>query len=372
MLGYFGNDTMYGGAGNDFLYGEGDNDYLDGGDGNDTLDGGAGNDTYVVDSYFDQVHENGGGTDVVNAYVIYYLGYGVENLSLYGTATTGTGNELDNYINTFVFAPFYTLLSGLAGNDTLVGWDGEDHLNGGEGNDILYGEGDNDYLNGGAGNDTMYGGTGNDFYAVDSSLDVVTESAGEGTDQVNASINYTLGANVEDLSLLDGAATNGTGNALNNYIGGNSNANVLDGLSGNDYLDGGSGNDTMVGGTGDDLYVVDSLGDVVTESAGDVTDWVNAYINYTLGANVENLILYGPATSGTGNDLDNYISTTVFNNNYTLSGGAGNDALVGLGGSDAAGRRHGQRYHGRGTATTSITWTAPATWSPRMQTKAPT
>ena len=325
--------------------------------------GSGGNDTYVVDSALDVVTESvGAGTDTVNAYVNYTLGANVENLNLYGTATSGTGNELDNYIYTGVFNNNYTL-SGLAGNDTLIGWDGVDNLYGGDGNDALYGYGGNDYLQGGAGSDTMSGGTGDDLYVVDSLGDVVTESAGEGTDWVNAYINYTLGAEVENL-ILYGPATSGTGNNLNNQIIGaeGSTAYTLSGLAGNDaivgynstdslyggdgndslfayggndYLDGGAGNDTMYGMVGNDTYIVDSAGDVVSEDANEGTaDTVNAYVNYTLGANVENLNLYGTASSGTGNGLDNLMQGKVAATNYTLSGGAGNDALVSLGGSD--------------------------------------
>ena len=189
----------------------------------------------------------------VDAYINYTLGANVENLYLYGTATSGTGNGLDNYINTFYSTNNY-LLSGLGGNDTLVGYNAADSLFGGDGNDSLSGLGGNDYLEGGTGNDTMSGGTGHDTYVVDSAGDVVSEDANEGTDTVNAFVNYTLGANVENLNLIYGEATSGTGNDLDNVIQGKVTAinYTLSGLGGNDYLEGGTGNDTMDGGTGND------------------------------------------------------------------------------------------------------------------------
>ena len=82
-------------------------------------------------------------------------------------------------------------ISGLGGDDLLVGHAGAIILNGGAGNDYLDGGAGNDTLNGGSGNDTLDGGTGND---------------------------------------------------------------TLDGGSGNDTLDGGTGNDTLTGGGGNDTF----------------------------------------------------------------------------------------------------------------------
>jgi len=330
LKGNAGNDSLYGHGGNDTLYGDDGNDTLNGGAGTDIMAGGAGDDTYVVESTSDIVTEAASaGTDTVKAYVDYTLIANVENLYLYGMATTGTGNTLNNMIYGNASA---NTLRGNAGNDTLYGYDGDDRLDGG------------------AGIDTMAGGSGNDTYVVNRSSDIVTEAASAGIDIVKSSVNYTLGANVENLS-LQGAAINGTGNTLDNAISGNANANTLKGnagndnlkgLGGNDYLDGGIGNDTldggtgddyMLGGTGNDTYVFDSAADVISENEAEGNDTVKAYFNYGLGATVENLYLYGTAVEGYGNVYDNVIVGNS-NNNF-LSAGDGNDVLVGGTGSDA-------------------------------------
>jgi Ca2+-binding RTX toxin-like protein len=99
----------------------------------------------------------------------------------------------------------------------------------------------------------MRGGAGNDTYYVDSAGDSILENAGEGADVVNASVNWTLGGNIENLVLTGAMNINGTGNADANILTGNDGANQLSGLGGNDTLNGGAGSDTLLGGTGADL-----------------------------------------------------------------------------------------------------------------------
>src|SRR5262249_48305026 len=152
-------------------------------------------------------------------------------------------------------------------------------------------------------------GLGNDIYVVDDAGDVITENVNEGTDTVQASVTYTLGANVENLTLTGTSAINGTGNV---------DANIIIGNSGKNIIDGGAGADTLIGGLGNDTYVVDNTGDVITENANEGTDTVQTSITYTLAANFENLTLTGTtAISGTGNDLANTITGNSADNILT-------------------------------------------------------
>ena len=128
----------------------------------------------------------------------------------------------------------------------------------------------------------------------------------------------------------------GTGANLLLGLAGN---DVLTGGSGNDLLDGGTGADNMIGGAGDDSYVVDNVGDRVTEAANGGTDTVLASLGtYILTANVENLSYTGVANfTGTGNNLANVIKGGTGND--TLAGGvndpgAGADTLIGGAGND--------------------------------------
>ena len=287
------------------LTGNSANNTLNGGAGADTLVGGGGNDVYVVDVATDVVIEAiGEGTDTVQAAVTWTLGDTLENLTLTGTATiNGTGNTLNNR------------LTGNAANNQLTGGAGKDTLNGG------------------AGADTLVGGAGNDIYMVDVATDVVIEAANEGVDTVQSAVTWTLGDTLENLTLTGYAAINGTGNALNNALTGNSGNNVLMGGAGNDTLNGGGSTDTMVGGLGNDTYVVDIIYDVITEAENEGTDTVRSAVNWTLGANLENLMLTGSsAINATGNALNNVLTGNSGAN--MLTGGAGNDTYRGGLGAD--------------------------------------
>lgn len=308
LSGLVGNDTISAGAGADTV---------DGGMGIDSMAGGKDNDVYIVDNVKDVVVENlDEGVDVVRASVSFTLGANVEDLILTGMAAiNGTGNDTGNILTGNGGA---NALAGLAGNDTLMGLAG------------------NDTLDGGTGMDSLAGGTGNDSYVVDDTGDIVAENPGEGTDTVVSAIGYTLGDNLENLILTGTAVIDGTGNALANVITGNDADNVLDGDAGNDSLSGGGGNDMIAGGAGadkmsggkdDDTYFVDVAGDMVLEAAGGGFDTIVSRIGYTLGANLENLILDGTANlTGTGNTLDNAVVGNGGNNK--LFGLAGNDALA--------------------------------------------
>jgi Ca2+-binding RTX toxin-like protein len=259
LAGGAGNDQLFGLAGNDTLQGGDGNDLLDGGTGNDSMVGGTGNDTYVVNVAGDVVTElANGGTDTVQSAITFTLGSTVENLTLTGTANlNGTGNALDN---------------------------------------ILIGNGGINVLTGGVGNDTYVVGAG----------DRVVENLNGGTDTVQSSVTWTLGSNVENLTLTGTANINGTGSSTNNVLIGNSGNNSLDGGSGNDTVDGSDGNDSLFGGSGDDTL----LGGLGNDSlnAGSGNDVLNG------GDGIDTL------DGGSGDDQ--------------LLGGAANDALIGGSGAD--------------------------------------
>jgi serralysin len=204
----------------------------------------------MIDNLGDTVTEDANaGTDTVNSSITTTLGDNLENLTLTGTASIdGTGNALDN------------ALIGNTAVNTLTGGDG------------------NDTLNGGAGADHMVGGIGNDKYTVDNSGDTVTEDPNSGIDTVASSVSFTLGDNIEKLTLSGTAKIDGIGNALDNTLIGNTGVNKLDG---------GGGDDVMTGGTGRDTFYFDQ-----TSDAGTGKDQVTDFARGTSGdiLNVRDLL----------------------------------------------------------------------------------
>src|SRR5262249_54022769 len=303
------------GTGNDLdnvLIGNSGSNVLNGMGGADTMIGGAGNDSYYVDSTSDVVTENPDeGTDRVYAAADYTIGPNIEQLWLLEGAgsISGLGNNPDNY------------LSGNSGNNTLIGGDGRDQLAGA------------------GGGDRMIGGAGDDSYYVDSTSDVVIESPGEGNDGVYASLDYTLGPNLEWLDLEGTGNINCVAIDLDDVLIGNPRNNTLIGGLGDDtlgdYLDSfhAMGMDTLIGGAGNDTYFV-NIGDRVTENPGEGFDTVYALLDYTLGPNIEKLKLlnHWNANYGSGDNLDNALAGNYRDN--VLDGKGGQDQITGGGGDE--------------------------------------
>ena len=356
-------NLISGGASNDSLFGGSGNDTLNGSAGSDALTGGAGDDVYFVDSTTDVVTEasNSGSDEIRTSLASYTLTANFENLLALGSAPfTGAGN---------------------ASNNSITGNAGADSLSGAGGNDTLIGAGGNDLLNGGTGSDRLYGGAGNDLYLVDNVGDVLDETGGSGLDTVQSSISFSLAdpthaaGQIENLTLTGTAATDATGNALNNVLTGNAGANLLAGLAGADTVIGGSGLDTityaasaaavwvsLLSGTG---QLGDAEGDSlsgienVTGSSGNDTVEGNAGNNVLAGGAGEDWVGYwgasqavtvnlsltsGQNTGGSGTDtISNFenLAGSAFNDNLTgtatanrLWGYAGKDVIGGGGGDD--------------------------------------
>ncbi len=371
-VGGSGNDSIIGNQANNALSGGNGNDTLNGADGNDTLTGGAGNDIII----------GGNGVDycvlavnLVNCVVTY------NSSAMQFLLTSALGTDTVSGVEYFTFLDgtysAASLISGVSppvdtAAPTLVSASPADNATSVAANsNLVLNFSENVFA--GAGTIVIRTAAGAAVATINAADSAQVSIAG-GTVTINpvsdlaqgqsyyvtigadafrdAASNYYAGIASSTAfnfttyqpapppppapTVINGTSSantlNGTGGSDTiNGLGGN---DTLNGLDGNDTLDGGVGRDTMAGGLGDDTYVVDNTSDKVTEQANAGTDTVRSSVKFTLGSNIENLVLTGSSgLSGTGNGLANVLTGNSGAN--ALSGQAGDDTLYGKLGNDS-------------------------------------
>jgi Ca2+-binding RTX toxin-like protein len=334
-------EVVIGGGANDSIRGTGGSQTLSGGGGNDTLEGGFDGDTLNGDAGNDTLFAN--------------------------TAAAPTGSTVGDTMN------------GGTGNDAITGANGDDTITGGADADTMVGNGGADTfrLATGDGNDvSIDGGTENDRLLIQSTIAALVtnftsieevefsdttgaaNSLSVSASEINAGLAGNLvidfaaagftekfivemgSATALDLSAFtfvdlanadkDGIVVNGDVDA--ETIIGSTAKDIINGGDGNDKLTGGLAKDRLAGGDGNDTFFVDKKGEA-KENAGEGIDTVKSGVAYSLGANIEKLVLTGSANiNGKGNILNN--SVTGNSGDNVLTGFAGNDKLFGNDGSD--------------------------------------
>lgn len=288
----WGSDLFAGGSGNDVIYAVGAGDSVNAGNGNDQIglfggvgdvDGGNGFDTVVTEGrslgagVFKNVEQllvaSDPQYDLVASFeqLASFRLIGTEFDPTYLGRLSLTGSGALDLAKKGILQGVHVAARASASNMRIAGTIGDDDFGGSSTNDTLSGDGGQDTLSGADGADILAGEAGDDSIV-----------GGEGDDQLVGSV-------------------------------------------GNDTLNGGNGTDTISGGDGDDTYLIDGLGDRISENAGRGVDTVNTRISWTLGRNFENLILDGDQDlDGVGNALDNFVDAR----------GDGNNSVTGLGGDD--------------------------------------
>jgi Ca2+-binding RTX toxin-like protein len=373
-------DNLFGGNGADRLDGGDGNDKLDGGLGDDVLAGGLGDDTYYFNSAGDSAVEAAGeGTDlIISTFTSLTLPDTIENGRIDPAINAAhyeiTGNAGRNVLDSYTQNVVSFTLRGMGGDDSLYGWHANDTLIGGDGSDQLWGSGGFDayYLDSTIGTDTIRVWVPADdvvyinrslvpglavgalssaaFYIGAAAHDADDRLILKATSTVSAQLLYDADgtgaiAPVVIAILNSDALTATTAANFFVYQAPTAGADVIVTGKTDDLLDGGGGADRMTGGAGNDVYIVDNVGDVVTELAAQGTDAVHTTLGsravpsapiYVLPAQIENLTgILGSAQQLQGNALDNVITTTNGadflyahdGGNDTLSSGGGNDFL---------------------------------------------
>lgn len=379
-----GTDHIFAGSGQDTVRGGDDDDviFTDGVDGGDLLFGGDGNDNIHADA--DAAHADSGASTV-------FGGAGDDWISARGAAHQVYGNEGNDtvYVLSDPADTVAVSIYGGSGDDYVYAVGAAHVVDAGEGDDLVFSvEGSLVHVFGyGYGHDTLII---NDYYGTVATPDVIRLGNDVSTSDVtltrlgerqmllsltatgdSLSIEYVPNADVgpaasgvgriefSDGTVWDAATIESIRNTGKQIVGTNENDllnapasddtliggggnDTLNGGEGNDTLNGGAGADRLIGGTGDDVYYVNHTGDRTVELANEGHDVVRTSISWTLGANLEELVLMGGASANlTGNALSNRLQGNAGNNLLqgrvgadTIVGGAGSDTLVGGLGND--------------------------------------
>lgn len=260
-----GNDSVFGGSGHDLLDGgDGDdtvtgglgNDTLTGGRGNDVLTGGDGDDTFVVVDHDGHDTIYGGTTGETDGDTLDASGMSAD--TTLDLTTPGSGTLTDAADTVVSFDDIEQFFLG-AGDDTVLGGEGDDSVDLGAGDDVFR-------LFGGFGNDTITGGTGEetagdtlDAGALTDDLTVTLTSPGAGT--------LTDGTDTATFDQFERVVT-GSGD---DTITGSAGADTVYSGAGADRIDAGAGNDVI------DLGAADGAVDTVVLQDGSGNDIVSAF-----------------------------------------------------------------------------------------------
>lgn len=306
-----GRSSVYGGGGDDFIQGISGSNWFSGNQGNDTIIAGL----QGRDSIY-----GGKGNDVIGARL---TSGGSNNLRVQGLQTNGSQLQLGG--------PSGNFISGNSGTDFVRGSQDRDMIYGGKDNDTLEGVGSQVYVSGDLGNDIV------------SVLNRDVEVAFTSLRAIQAS---------ERSTLLGGAGNDLLRGPIGNFGDGR---NSLSGGVGNDTIRGWASRDTLEGGAGDDLISSglpdDSLQGLVNQNGvplnsanylgqnrldgGEGNDTLVAgSVSDSMIGGVGNDCLSGifnQANGGVGNDTIDAtsIGTGVAISQVTLTGGSGNDVLLG-------------------------------------------
>ncbi len=351
LYGGLGDDTLLGQAGDDSLFASTGADSLDGGAGddtirlteNDTAQGGDGDDLFAVDalvldgSPIDVTGGEGAETTGDTLSSGTYNSDVVVDLTAGGTAGDPESGTMQLGATTLDFAEIEVVQTG-AGDDTVTGSDGSDHVLTGDGADTIHG---------GAGDDTFDAGDGNDTVRADEGDDSVLGGGGddalygfEGSDTIDGGLGDDLintrtspGTGRPDTPYVD------PGNPGISYSADadpNNDRDLALGGAGNDTILTGDDDDTVSGGTGADSVDAGFDDDSVTGDAGADTLEGNEGAD-TIDGGDDNDLIYGELSPSN----PDYPITQLYelpndgtdlapaNNADSLSGGAGDDTILG-------------------------------------------
>ncbi|WP_439613881.1 M10 family metallopeptidase C-terminal domain-containing protein [Reyranella sp.] len=310
------------------------------GSGSNRVITGAGNDLVIVGTGGSTL-DGGDGIDTVS-FINLSKSVIVDLLQGQATGTDMGAGRLNDFENAI----------GGAGDDTLVGNDASNRLEGNGGDDTLVGGGASPH-----GVNELWGGAGADAASYAGTSAVVYVDLG-------AQVGFVAGTLVDRMSSIE----NLIGGSGTNTLVGNDGANALIGGSGIDYLYGQEGNDVLLGG-GMGLSPNQLWGGGGNDTASYAETSGSVYVDLAAQAGYVDSVLVDYMNS-IENVSGGFGTNTLVGNNTAnvLTGGLGTDYLYGQGGNDvliggAAGSAANQLWGGLGNDTASYAGTTAVVYA---------
>jgi Ca2+-binding RTX toxin-like protein len=314
-----GNDTITGNELNNILTAGKGNDSLKGGGGVDVLYAGDGEDSLAGGTSTGGVNQLWGGDDIDT------VTYAEVSLVVYVDLGAGAGYLREDGV--LVLADSLNSIENATGgsaNDTLIGDDGANVLDGGAGQNALYGLDGDDFFAGGTatgGTNQLWGGEGTNTVDYSESSSAVRVDLGAGA-------GYELRGSAFVLVDQMDSIQNAIGGAGNDRLIGDDGANRLDGGLGANALYGLDGDDVLVGGINANQHVD--------------TKPANIDVNQLWGGTGSNTVDYSEQQRSVQVDLVQQLGWVWYKGVLTLTdqmdsiqnatGGSADDTLIGNGG----------------------------------------
>jgi Ca2+-binding RTX toxin-like protein len=280
---------------------------------NNTIDGTSGDDTIIAPQFANLIFGLEGNDSIISQFFsdTIHAGAGNDTINLLNgdkLVMLGDGNDLCAKR----FSVGHDTILGENGDDTINSWFGDDSVDGGSGDDFITGGDGNDTMDGGSGSDLIYASSGDDYviYSARSGDDIL--DGGEGTDTLDLGFGNWSSMLEDNRNFYFYNESKVQFSNFESVIWQPANDLVLPTFN-DGTISGSASVFQLAGGVGDNFYLLESEQYSVFELPNQGSDTIMTCVDLIVPENIERIMI-APGVSG-----------------ITITGGAGNDMLVGNG-----------------------------------------